>query len=297
MTFTGFPDPSAVPATSRGAWLKSAILPVVAALAVFGASYALYHFLHEQENRLVYRIVGSDTERLGSRVRERLQDRLERIEQLAQRWSQNPGMADSLRREDVTELMNQDLDFRAVEWRDTSLAVRWSGPLEAKLPRGVLDPGDDAIRHDEIVGIVGRAKAMISRSYLANVSGQRQILFYVPVSNARGPVGSVVAVARARDIFDGLFEDRFEVGYVVSVFEGFLQLYGPLWTDGGDEVTWMNETSTLSGDLGIKIQMWPSPELLKEFQSIAHILLLVWGGILALFTGFAIHRLRRRGAR
>lgn len=286
--------PAPVPRRSILSRARAFALPLVAAAAVFGASYGIFHELREHEGRLMYRIVGADTQRLGQRVKEQLLERLGAVQRLADQWAANPSATDTTRLADVSRLLFEDLDFRGVEWRDTTFAVRFAGPLDALLPKGALDPGDDAVRHDELMGVAGEGAGTIARTYVGPSSGQRQILFYAPMQGPRGPVGSVVAVARARDVFDSIFEDRLVAGYVVSVYEGFYQVYGPTWTDGGDEVAWMNETDALVGQLGIKIQMWPSTQLVSQLQSFAPRLVLIWGGVLALLTGALVYGLRRR---
>lgn len=257
-------------------------------LLALAAVVWLFRVARDDEGVMVYRLVETESGNLATRMAQGLRDRSAALHEFASAWEgRAPNQAQW--ESDADSLLRRGLELRGIEWVDTSLAVRWMRPFAARLPGAALDSIHDAQRTDELHALLSGGDATISRSFPLP-EAPRQMLMAAPV-RIGGVTGYFVAVFRANDLIDALVQESVQRGFSVSVKESQLQLFGPVWEDGGDESTFESDARVSVSDLGWDVMVWPSAEELKRMRSKALWGFLGVGLVLAIALGFAIDRL------
>lgn len=268
---------------------------MLAALLVAAATLWLHGVMKDDEGVMIYRLVEGESQNLTSRMTRGLRDRATALRDLARRWeAREPSRSEW--EADADSLIRTELQFRAVEWVEPSLAVRWIRPWGVRLPGAALDSIHDELRLDELHALLSGGEGVISRSFPLP-GAPRQLLMCAPIHNGDRVTGYLVGVARANDLIDAMARESVERGYSVSVNESSLHVYGPVWLEGGEESSFGNDSRVSVSDLAWDVTVWPSPEELHRLRSAAPRWALALGLALALLLGYTLDRLeawRRR---
>ena len=277
----------------RTRWLWA---PTLAGLAVASASLALYQTLLAEQSVQVGRTVEAEAARIGSEVTLGVTSRVTALARMAVRWERRPKPDREQWQADAGRLIGEDLQFRALEWREPSLDVRWTAPPTAHLARFTLDPRDDEIRRRELEGLGNPLEPFVSRSFpLADA--HRQILMFAPMLDGERRAGAIVGVIRTRDLLDALVGREIARGYSISVYEGPFLIFGPVWEESGPESEWTSGAEAQVNELGLRFRVWPTPELLKRMGTSGPVAALAFGLVLAALCAVGVHLLQSQAPR
>jgi sensor domain CHASE-containing protein len=274
-----------------GGFLRRLAIPFLVALMVGSVAYSLYQVEETQVGNQVFRAGAGEVMRVRAEVADQLRFRVNLLSSLATHWERARTVDPAEWRTDAATILRMDLQFNAVAWLDTSLAVRFLVPSSATLPGLDLDPRDDEARHREFEDLRARPEAQIS-STVALADGRRELLVWAPMNSSEGKViGYLVGVIRLRDLLDVALAPGIRRGYAISVYEGPFLLFGPVWQEAGPESDWEKDVSLSMNRLLWTIQAWPSEELMPRLDTWAEEWTLGFGLFLALLVGFGVDRI------
>jgi hypothetical protein len=104
--------------------------------------------------------------------------------------------------------------------------------------------------------------------------------------------GFMVGVIRMKNLMDAIADPDIARGYVVTLYEGPLLIFGPNRDDDWDHSQWAADAEFQTDELSLRIQVWPSGELERSLRSRGPIAILALGLTLALLMGVILYRMR-----
>jgi sensor domain CHASE-containing protein len=275
--------PAMLTMAARRLWL-----PVLVAAAIAVGGFVLADNIADNEAELIYSLVESEAARIRSELAEQLWQRRLAIQNLAARMEHTPGITEDAWQAEAARLLVANLQFRAIEWVEPSLAVRWSAPATERIPAANLDPNDDELRSAELQRLEDRPEASVSRTFVI-AEGHRQVLICAPMFAAGRGAGFIVGVLRVRDLVDVVAEGGLARGYTVALFEEPYLIYGATKQETGPEKVWAVDNDIDLGDHAWRVQVWPSAELLEIQRSSNADVARIAGALLGILLGAALY--------
>jgi sensor domain CHASE-containing protein len=270
-----------------GSLARRLAVPALVALVVGATAFTISQLIRERESEFIAAVIDIEAARLRSETVEQAERRLDAIHDLASVLERSPQTSEQAWRRDASALLARGMQFRAIQWVEPSLEARWIEPATARVPGSALDPADDDVRLEELRLIEDQPEAAISRSYTLK-NGHRQVMFCAPMfADGRG-AGYVVGVLRLRDLLDTVYQQALADGYTVAVYEHPFHVYGGAWLKGGAEVVWARDYDFTLSSHTWRVQVWPSPELLKDMRSRMPLAVQAFGYAMAVLLGLAI---------
>lgn len=307
------PDPasesaaSPTPASARpprrdAAWVRALEEPVERFLAAFRIPLAVamfiaagtlwgYSALVVHNEAMLGRLVDARTMQLRSEALLQLQIRANALDEIARMWEGRTNMNLGTWSQDAEMLLRRNMQFRAVAWLAPDLSTVATQPSVARLPGWPLGPAGDDARLRTMSALAAESTTEFSRSYVFG-DGSRQILVRAPMYHVNAPISYLIGVMRPHDLIDALVDPAIRDGYSVSVYEGPYLLFGPDWSSETVGTQWTREVEVVNGELGLRMRIWPSEDLLRQSRSAAPRLMLIGGLLLALVIAVLVWRIQ-----
>ncbi len=224
------------PPFTRSAWPARLALALLA-LLLCGASLLLWHQLKSAEREHASERVASQARLLTRQLENNLNDQVEDLYRIAQRWNHH----DRLSREDweleVRFSLQHFQGYQAIQWLDPDLKMRWLLPLE----------GNQAALHFQLTpahpnfNLAMQAKAGGQSSFsnsFSLVQGGRGFILYTPLyihdeQGNRVFDGFLQGVFRVETLMDELLDTVDSADFNVRLLEFGLPLYSREQTDVG----------------------------------------------------------------
>jgi sensor domain CHASE-containing protein len=271
------------------------VLPLLTVVVIAAAAYFAYQRFLEFEDAQIGRMMEAKAAELRTTAVQEIDARVETLEHFARRWEAIPDPRQDQWVSESEQLMDSRLQFRAVEWRDSMLTVRWFAPAIARMPRMVLDPNGDTQRWGEVSLVADREQGAITRG-IQLPDGDRQVLVTAPMWSNHRRVGYLIAAIRMKNLMDAIADPDIARGYSVTISEGALQIFGPALSES-DRGTQAADSELQVDELALHIQVWPSPDLETKLRSQGPRITLIAGLMIALVMGTLFYRLETWRAR
>jgi len=211
------------------------------------------------------------------------------LDDLARTWEARPKPDLDAWQYDAEILLRRNMQYRAVAWLAPDLSTVAIQPTTANLPGWAFGPAGDEARLRTLSSMVPQTGAGFSSSYVLP-DGERQILVRAPMHGPEGRTAFLIGVIRPHDLIDVLVGRMIRAGYSVAVFEGPYLMFGENWSAGGEETRWTREVEVGSGELGLRLRLWPSEDLLARVRTGTPRRVLIGGLLLALFVALLVRR-------
>lgn len=280
--------------SSLGEWLRPLWIPLIPGLLGVAVSYVLWLAADERQYQVIVQVVEAQGGWLQTEMQRELDARERAIADLAQRVTAAPPRDARSWQEAARGLVAGGYQFRAIAWMDTARAPVYVAPPEERY-LAAFDPTDDGGRQiavNEALGALLPGHSTIVTSSVALSAGGREVLILAPVRGRGRSAGYVVGVLRVRDLLDVMLRRAFARGYTIAVYEGPLQLFGPVWMYGGPEVFYERYVDVGSGELAWQVQLWPSEEKARTLHSTAPTAILVLGLVASFLASVLVFVLR-----
>lgn len=264
-------------------------LPLAAAFLVLAGTLWLYGILVAQEDGQLGRLMDARVSQLRSGSQLELQLRADALDQLARSWEKRSRVNLDLWSLDAEMLLRRNMQFRAVAWLGSDFATVAIHPATAQLPGWGLSPMGDEARLRTLRSMIVETSTTFSSSYVIG-DGSRQVLVCAPMRDAAGGTSYMVGVMRPHDLIDVLVANVLRQGYSVAVYEGPYLIFGEDWSESGEGTRWTREAEVVGGELGLRMRLWPSDDLLEVVRTRAPRAELVAGIILALLIALLVRR-------
>jgi len=277
--------PSRVPAILQGI-----VRPLLAGLLVASAGVGGWWVLIQAENRVIDRLVETETRLVAAQIERTLRMHLVELEQMARRWERRTNAAADDWKADVLEVKRQTPAFRAIEWREPALTLRWAAPLTALGRGGDLDSLYEDRRLAALSLAGGTNVPYVSATYYGSVE-HRHVSVVAPMFDGESVNGYLIGVVRVRDLLDESLHQELKNGYSIAVHEGPYLLYGPEpTTEGRDAERFSRFAEVEVEGLKWKVEAWPGRQLTPRLRSPAALVVLVIGVMFGVFAAAVVSR-------
>jgi hypothetical protein len=266
-------------------------VPIAVALFVAAGTLWGYSALVAHGDIQLGRLVDARTKQLRSEALLQLQIRANALDEVARMWEGRTNANLDTWSQDAEMLLRRNMQYRAVAWLAPDLSTVATEPSVARLPGWPLGPEGDDARLRTMSALAAESNTEFSRSYVFG-DGSRQILVRAPMYHINAPISYLIGVMRPRDLIDALVDPAIRDGYAVSVYEGPYLLFGPDWSNETVGTQWTREVEVVNGELGLRMRIWPSEDLLRQVHSRAPRMVLIAGLVLALLMAVLVRRIQ-----
>ncbi len=254
--------------------------PLLVFLIVAAGSAYLFETARQREAVFVQDVVRQEADKVALLVTIDLEDRLQALRRMGQRWEAAGGTPEAVWRADSQAYVAQFSGLRAVEWVDSDYTVRWVEPLKGNEAIPGLSILFDESRTDALNGAASR-NAITLTPPLDLVQGYQGIVAYSPLRRDGEFAGFLAAVFASDELFDGALARQVTDNYAISIAHAD----GPLFdsTPAGQRLA---KGLAVSRDIRVADAVWhltvtPTDTVVRYEASFLPILLLVGGLMIA----------------
>lgn len=261
-------------------WLSG----VVVALAVI----SIWYFLNQQEDAQIKRATVSAlsfTERL---VRKDLDDRMDSLKRLAQRWELAGGTPKETWYADAVNYLSQQPGYQAIEWADASLYVRWIVPLK----------GNEEAQGFQISSTAETSRAaqraLVSRKGVLTapinlVQGGLGFAAYFPLFIGERFDGLMVGVLSIPSWLGTIFSTGDNSAYQLAITVNGKEIYARNPQESGVAESWVEQSEfDLYGSTWV-IRASPTASYLAAVHSRLSTVVLFFGMMMSVLLGWIVH--------
>ncbi|MBW4556953.1 MAG: response regulator [Trichormus sp. ATA11-4-KO1] len=257
---------------------KQVLLPLLVGIFVSIAVIILWQRLLIEEQSNIEQLVQQQAIALQTELTNELKTRILALERMEKRWQMRGGTPRAEWEADAAAQVKDFRGYRAIEWVDPSFRVRWIVPLEGNETAQNLDLSQEARRREALETAHDRHQITFSRT-VNLVQGGKGLLAYVPLLKKNQFDGFILGVFQIQPLLDSLV--HLPLGYKVRVFDGQELIYShdsPLLAPPS---SWQQDVKIDLYGINWRVQVYPTPELLKNLRSPLPTVVLIAGLLLA----------------
>jgi len=207
--------------------LEDPWLPVPVAVATITAILILWQALLAERYRTVETKAAIIAADLKIDTASRLEAALHALNRMKRRWDARDGTPFEEWKADALAYLNDEKIYKAIEWVDPALHIRWIVPESSSALIGL-----DLAKETRWNAVQTLEKARRDRTILLSPvidlkQGGRGFLAYLPLFPREVFDGFLVGVFQIHDLMQDILEEPEFANYSISIFEGPRLLYGP----------------------------------------------------------------------
>jgi PAS domain S-box-containing protein len=263
-------------------WSVGPALPLTVGLAGIVLTLGLWQALNREQHSRIHRQVQFEAAHVRRQVQEVLPAHLAVVTGLAQRWNPaDPGNNKS----EAGSYVGQVPACLGVARVDPELGVHWievrqtPPPPDTPAELGIAGPLAEAVEHGEPV---------VLRPPRSNWDGTRVVVVFAP-HRPGAPDGGLLSVLRVQNLFDGIANADLAAGYAVAVTENGEPIFGRFDSDVRYRDRWAQSLPLDFGELGWRLTVWPTQNLLDHESLSVPRLALVIGLLTTCLLALAVH--------
>ncbi|MBJ7900663.1 MAG: PAS domain S-box protein [Cyanobacteria bacterium RI_101] len=185
------------------------LFPLLAGLLGAGLTLVVWHFLGEENNRVIERHLQTEVQEIGYHLEGALGSHLLALDRMSQRWNYDNGTERRKWENNAQAYIKDFGGFQAVEWADKNYTVRWVYPLESnELALNFNLAGEQRRRQALQLAQSQRRPALTQTIDL--VQGGKGFSAYAPVFRKNQFDGFIVGVFRLDDFVQNALQHRYE---------------------------------------------------------------------------------------
>ena len=244
----------------------------------------LWQSLRNQHQAQLRRRIDFATVSIGREIRSQTDNRAHALERMAQRWVTQGGLSQANWSADAESLLEDYPGYRVIARVDPNYRMRWEvansgipqGPLTAApLPQGMLD----VIRTRGTVSIISTVRL---------AGGDQGVLIYAPIFLADQSFGGfMVGAVGVQPLLDSILNERVAPDYAIALRAEGTEIYRRT-PDGPTIHQWSQRTKIELHGLIWELEVWPTPALLAQEQSLLPPVVLISGLLLAGLSAWVV---------
>ncbi|MBI3669800.1 MAG: PAS domain S-box protein [Acidobacteria bacterium] len=243
-------------------------LPIVVAALTIAAAFYHWRSLKAEEAAQIRRMTQLATASIRADITDGMQSRLSGLLQLAMRWEMQGKPSKEQWQSDATLLLSPYLNYRAIEWADPSLHVRWVVPAAARATDQDRDLAAD-VRVKDLLQAVRDGRRLVIMHFTQKWSGKKTFWACVPIVSGPDFDGYILGVFR-EDLLERILEDHAGLGYAAVLFDGQEAIYGPGDFSSRKDTAWKESTPVQFYGNTWSLWVWPKPELVADMQALVN---------------------------
>ncbi|MDR3404752.1 MAG: CHASE domain-containing protein [Chthoniobacter sp.] len=240
-------------------------LPMALALASTTATLVLYFALDSKQNAQIAHVIQAGAESAKSQITIRMESRLRSLVRMATRWETAGRPAQAAWEADAANHLRDFPDMQAIEWIDTTHAIRWISPLAGNEAKLGLNLVTEERRAAAIAQAERERQAAITRTVPLFHGGLGYVV-YVPLTVAGKPDGVLGTVFQAEPHFARYLPEGIAPGQSIRVSEGGLTVYQRDASTPPSHPEWVAQERVEMHGTTWELRVWPTPALLTELD-------------------------------
>jgi signal transduction histidine kinase len=265
-------------------WRRISWLPLLVGAIALTITLLLWQALLFQREVSISRFTQLAAKSVKGEVFNRLQFQVNSLQRMANRWESRKVMPKSEWLADANAHLLGYSDYRAIEWVDSSLKVRWVVPHKGNEAVVNIQTDFDAKRQRAVQQAMQTRLVAISQVLELKQGGQG-FLIYVPMYVDNIFNGFILGAVDLHKFLDDVITDHLIPGYNMRIVEGDKAIYARVDNQQLDAKWGKSEDLAIYGAVW-HIRVWPEQALLTESKSILPDLLLVVGLIITALLMF-----------
>lgn len=261
-------------------------LPLFVGAISLAITLLLWQAMLIQRDASITRFTQLAAKSVRSEIANRLLFQVNSLTRMAKRWENRKEMPESEWREDATAHVAGYIGYRAVEWVDSAMRVRWVVPEVGNEKVEGLKADFDTQRK-AVLEKAELTKAVVMSSIIELIQGDRGFLIYVPMFINNQSNGFILGVVDLQKFLDDVLSEHLAPGYNMQILQNDQVMYERMSDPQPKKQYEEEELLSLYGTQW-HIHVWPGQILLAESRSILPEVLLVVGLIITALLMFII---------
>ncbi len=264
------------------------LLPWIVGLAIAAFALAGWVALNKQENARMIELTKVEAEQTEKLIRRDLNQRINSLQRLADRWQFNTSTERSKWEADAGHYIVDHPGFQAIEWADHTFRVHWIMPLEGNLAARDLDITSRP------VALIAANKARAQRSAALTppielVQGHMGLIAYLPVFLNDDFGGLIIGVFRLQTwLQTALMQDEM-APYHTSVSINDQTVYRSKTGTPDEADAWIIEKRFSFYGLNWVVTTQPAEHYLSAIYSRSSNIVLIFGLLMSALVGWVVH--------
>ena len=240
------------------------------------------------------KVVKGKMESLAMAVRKEITSEIESrvlaLVRMVKRWELQGRPPQAVWESDVSLYMKHQPGYRAIEWVDPSLRVRWIVPQEENESTQFLDRKLDP-EHKVALGRIRNQRNETASQSIHVVLEKEGFLVYVPIFLEEDHDGFILGDFNSQRLFRIIFPERALSGYFMALSDGAGGIVGRA---PGPEYAkkWAGKTEVKLYDTSWELMLWPNQKFLAKWGSFIPEMTLGVGTLITLLLTLRVCRIR-----
>ncbi len=250
--------------TTRG--LRRFVVPLVTGVIAVSFTLMLWRRLLAQERIQIDRQIRLQTEHVATLIRDDMRLRVKSLRRMANRWGYSGGTHRDHWTTDAESYIVDQPGYQALGWVDSSLHVRWIVPLKGNEKAVNLNLAFEERRKIALVSAAVSRDLMITLP-IDLVQGGKGFNAYIPIYIGAEFDGFIGAVFRFQPWLDAVLDEIPVDDYSITLSIDDEVIYthlDPAMTYADD---WKQSTQIVLHNLNWRVQVVPSPAILRRLHS------------------------------
>lgn len=268
-------------------------MPIPIGIAVLVATLILWESLTAHEAILIDQTINLQAATVRNEITSRIDFSTQALDKMTKRWESWKNPTPEVVKSDVGSFLNLFTGCITLERLDTALNSKWSVFFRNSKPNTLVQKQIKAILLDpKIISMTSRLETEKMIQMINLDSNEKGFLIFYPVFRDNKFSGFIYALFRCDAFLENILSDNIAPGYSIRVSDTEKELYKrnilePISDKYASE--WTKEIKTSVGPSIWRIQVCPSPSVLKKMGSSIPEFALVGGIILAILFTVVIH--------
>lgn len=249
----------------------------------------LWQALIAQERAYIHQETLLAAESIENELIAGMESRIQMLIRMSERW-QMQGKIPKHQWEFEAGLNVRDFQgFQAMQWVDPSLHVRWIVPLKGN--EASLNVNLGLEKRQRVTLELARTRRDATITHAINLlQGGKGFLVDIPLIDGESYNGFIVGVFRTQTVFDAILQHRKQVapGYAIAVFDGNEEIYRR-YSSSRQAQQWNQQANIDLHNATWRLEVSPTPELLRQLQSPLPDVVLAGGLLMAMLLVVAVH--------
>lgn len=185
------------------------LLPLLASLLGAGLTLVVWHFLNQENDRVIERRLQTELQEMSYQLESSLSSHLLALERMGQRWTYDNGAERRKWEVNAQSYIRDFGGFQAVEWADQKYVVRWVHPLENN-ERALNFNLSGEERRRRVLQLAQSQRRPALTQTVDLVQGGKGFAAYVPIFPKNQFDGFIVGVFRLDDFVQNAVRHRYE---------------------------------------------------------------------------------------
>jgi PAS domain S-box-containing protein len=266
---------------------KRTAFPLAIALLGFALTQLVWRLARSHDEARAQYAIDLSTGELKRKFESQLQSRILGFVRMQKRWEQRQNTPQKEWESDAQQYLDHFGGYQSIAWIDAERHVRWVVPLTGNQGMVGTSLESDGRRRMALDAAQARRVPVMSRVVELSNGGLGFLAIFPLYENSQFK-GYLVGSFRVKDVMNSVIDSKIASDFFVSVREGNEVIYQFDKPAAGTDARWSRQVLLGFGGAEWRMQLSPSPHLLKKLQGPASWVLQSVGMLITLLLSGAV---------